>query len=94
MKASLLSSNHHLPDRRKETGKRREVEVWTGYNFDGRNNKYSSFKYHWYHFTGTDFEARLKSSEHIYRFVGENKPGWARDVDDELGNYDFLYEAT
>ena len=31
-----------------------EVEGWTGYSFPGRGDKYSPFKWHWYHFSGTD----------------------------------------
>lgn len=77
-------------DRLKNIGGEHEVEVWTGYNFDGRNDKYSSFKYHWHHFTGTDWEARLQTNDDIYRFVGRGKPGWAKDVDDTFGNYDYL----
>lgn len=65
--------------------------MWTGYNFPGRGDKYSSFKYQWHHFNGTDWEATLKSNDNIYCFTGPNKKGWAKDVDDSLGNYDYLY---
>lgn len=47
-------------------------------------------KYNWRHFSGTDWEARLQSNEKLYRFVGSNKPGWAKDVDDSEGNADYL----
>lgn len=77
-------------DRRKDIGEPHEVEVWTGYDFKARYDKYSSSKYRWYHFTGTDWEASLKTNENIYRFLGEGKDGWAKDVDDTLGNYDYL----
>ena len=72
-------------------GKAHEIEAWTGYDFAGRGDRYSSMKYHWYHFSGTDWEAGLKSNEKIYKYVGPNKLGWATDVDDSLGNYDYLY---
>ena len=78
-------------DRLKDIGEVEQVEVWTGYRYDGRGDTYSSFKYRWYHFTGTDWEAKLQSNENIYRFIGKNKPGWAKDVDDTLGNYDYLF---
>lgn len=85
---------HVTPDRLKEVGGAHEVEVWTGYKFSGRNDKYSSFKYHWHHFTGTDWEAQLESNNDIYRFLGSGKPGWAKDVDDSFGNYDYLCVLT
>lgn len=77
-------------NRNKADGKAHEIEVWTGYEFAGRNGRYSTMQYHWHHFSGTDWEASLKTNENLYRFVGPNKPGWAKDVDDGLGNYDFL----
>lgn len=64
--------------------------MWTGYNFAGRAGRYSQMKYHWYHFSGTDWEAKLRNNDHLYRFVGSGKPGWAKDVDDSLGNADYL----
>ncbi|RMD42621.1 hypothetical protein DV735_g2492, partial [Chaetothyriales sp. CBS 134920] len=67
-----------------------EVEVWTGYDFPGRQDKYSTFKYHWHHFSGTDWEAGLKTNESLYKFVGPGKPGWALDVDNSFGNSDYL----
>jgi len=65
-----------------------EIQGWTGYNFPGRNNKYSDFKWHWYHFSGTDYNDAAKKSG-IFQIVGENK-SWSEGVDSENGNYDFL----
>lgn len=31
-----------------------EIEGCTGFDFPGRGDRYSGFKWHWYHFTGTD----------------------------------------
>jgi len=45
--------------------------------------------YHWKHFSGIDYDAKTRTKA-IFKFVGENKPGWAPDVDKELGNYDYL----
>ena len=78
-----------LPDRRKEIEKPREIEAWTGFDFKGRGGKYSSMKYNWKHFTGTDYDAKTQTSA-IYKFLGRNKNGWSKDVDNELGNYDYL----
>jgi alpha-amylase len=77
-------------DRRKEILPERDVDVWTGYDFAGRAGRYSTMKYKWYHFSGTDWEAKLQNNDHLYRFVGPGKPGWAKDVDDSQGNADYL----
>ncbi|RMZ91849.1 hypothetical protein DV736_g893, partial [Chaetothyriales sp. CBS 134916] len=77
-------------DRLKDISPIHEVEVWTGYDFSGRKGKYSTFRYHWHHFSGTDWEAALKTNDSLYKFVGPGKPGWAPDVDNSFGNSDYL----
>lgn len=57
-------------------------------NAAGRDNKYSDFKWHWYHFSGTDYNAANEKTA-IYRILGEGK-GWSQAVDDENSNYDYL----
>jgi hypothetical protein len=47
-------------------------------------------KYHWNHFSGTDWNDKTRTKA-IYKILGKNKNGWTTDVDDELGNYDYLY---
>lgn len=79
-------------DRRKETGKPQEIEAWTGFDFKGRGGTYSSMKYNWNHFTATDYDAKTQTNA-IYKFLGRDKKGWSKDVDDELGNYDYLMFA-
>ncbi len=69
-----------------------EIEGWTGFDFPGRRGKYSDFKWHWYHFSGTDLDART-GKEAIFKTVSEGK-GWSGGVDDENGNYDFLMFAN
>ncbi len=65
-----------------------EIECWTGFDFSGRGDKYSDFKWHWYHFSGTDYNERDKKTG-IYQIVGEGK-AWSMGVDNENGNYDYL----
>ena len=65
-----------------------EVEGWTGYTFPGRGDKYSPFKWHWYHFSGTD-QVYETGKRAIYLIQGEGKK-WSEGVDGENGNYDFL----
>lgn len=68
-----------------------EIEGWTGFEFAGRNNQYSDFKWHWYHFSGTDYDERNKRKA-IFQIQGEGKT-WSIGVDNENGNYDFLMFA-
>ena len=65
-----------------------EIEAWTKFTFPGRNNKYSSFKWNWTHFSGVDFNAR-ENKRAIYLIKGINK-GWAQGVSYEKGNFDYL----
>ncbi len=77
------------PDDRNVTlGEPFEIEAWTGYDFAGRKEAYSSFKWHWYHFSGTDYDAGAERSG-LFLIQGEGK-SWSEGVDLELGNYDFL----
>ncbi len=75
-------------DRNTEIGTPREIEAMTGYSFEGRGDKYSSYKWHWYDFSGVDYDAVTESNA-IFRIIGEGK-GWSQGVDTENGNYDYL----
>lgn len=66
-----------------------EIEAWTVFNFDNRNNMYSDFKWNKHHFKAVDFDHRSKTSE-IYLFDGKS---WSENIDVELGNYDYLMGA-
>lgn len=79
------------PDRLKDVSDPQEIEGWLGFHFPSRNNKYSSLKYHWYHFSGTDYNASSQKKA-IYKIIGDNKE-WAKDVDSENANYDYLMFA-
>ena len=84
---------HYLPDRRKEMSRPHEVDVWTKFDFPGRGAKYSPKQYSWRDFSGVDYDAATHTNA-IYKFTGPKKPGWATDVDSELGNYDYLMSAN
>ncbi|OLS01651.1 glucan 1,4-alpha-maltohexaosidase precursor [Tissierella creatinophila DSM 6911] len=75
-------------DRNKDVGEPQEIEAWTGFDFPGRDDKYSDFKWTHYHFSGVDYDNLTKNNA-IYRIVGENK-GWNLGVSDEKGNFDYL----
>ena len=70
-----------------------EIKGWTKFTFPGRHKKYNDFEWHWYHFTGTDYDAQQNKSG-VYLIQGDNK-GWADDdlVDNENGNFDYLMYA-
>lgn len=80
-------------DRTVELSKPFTIQGWTHFTFDGRHKTYNDFEWHWYHFTGTDYDAKRRKSG-IYLIQGDNK-GWANDdlVDNENGNYDYLMYA-
>lgn len=79
-------------DRNKKVSDAYEGNFWVGFDFPGRGDKYSSQKYHWYHFSGTDYNA-ANEKKAIYQFQGEQGGGWSESVDDEGGNADFMMFA-
>lgn len=70
-----------------------EIEAWTYFDFPGRGDTYSDFKWHWYHFSGTDYNVE-NDKKAIYMIKGVNK-GWTDEeyVSTEFGNYDYLMFA-
>jgi len=80
-----------LTERGKEISKPLEIHGWTGFDFPGRGEMYSSMKYRWQHFSGVDWDDKGKKQE-IYRILGPSK-NWASDVSGENGNYDYLMFA-
>lgn len=67
------------------------IQAWVNFDFPGRNNKYSDFKWRWYHFDGVDWD-QAGGENAIFRFKGDGK-GWDWDVDGENSNYDYLMYA-
>ena len=63
-----------------------EIEAWTGYSFPGRGQVHSPLRWNHTHFTGIDYDDRTKQNA-VWKFRGKE---WAVDVDEELGNYDYL----
>ena len=76
-------------NRNEFVGDEREIRAHTVFNFPGRGNKYSEYKWTANDFDGVDFDDITK--EHgIFKFEGKE---WEQDVDLENGNYDFLMFA-
>ncbi|WP_029903526.1 alpha-amylase [Prevotella sp. 10(H)] len=78
-------------DRERQISDAYEIEGWTGFDFPGRGDKYSNFKWHYYHFSGTDFNQE-NGKVSIYQIQGDGK-AWAEGVDGENSNYDYLMFA-
>lgn len=75
-------------DRNNKISDEYDIKAWTKFNFSGRNNKYSDFKWNWKHFDGVDWDENKKESA-IFQFTGLGK-SWDEGVDDENGNYAYL----
>ena len=75
-------------DRNNKISGEYDIKAWTKFNFAGRNNKYSDFKWNWECFDGVDWDQNKKESA-IFQFTGLGK-SWDSSVDDENGNYDYL----
>ena len=75
-------------NRNEEVGDVREIEGYTSFEFPGRGDKYSAYKWHWWDFSGLDYD-NITGDTCIFRIVGDGK-GWSQGVDTENGNYDFL----
>ncbi|KAI4248859.1 MAG: hypothetical protein L6R40_000871 [Gallowayella cf. fulva] len=67
------------------------IDGWLGFDFLARNGNYSKQTYHWYHFSGTDYN-NANGKTAIYRILGDGKD-WSKFVDKEKGNYDYLMFA-
>jgi alpha-amylase len=81
------------PDNREEeVSEPFDIEGWTKFTFPNRNEQYSSFKWSFEHFNGTDYDAK-RDRTGIFRIMGEHK-GWNDHVDHEFGNYDYLMFAN
>ena len=78
-------------DRTKEVSEAKEIEGWTGFDFPGRDNKYSDFKWNFNHFNGVDYD-NLGGTKAIYKISGKNR-GWNLGVSNENGNFDYLMFA-
>ncbi|PPQ98753.1 GH-13 [Panaeolus cyanescens] len=86
----IVRARPSRPDNRlKDAGPEREIEAWTVFSYPGRAGKYSKFKWDQSCFSGVDWDHKTKEKG-IFRLTGPGHKGWSRNVDTELGNYDFL----
>lgn len=66
-----------------------DISAWVVFNFEGRANKYSSFKWNASCFDGVDYDNNQRKNS-VFRFSSKN---WDWQVDTENGNYDYLMYA-
>lgn len=76
-------------NRTQDIGELRTIRAWTKYEFPGRGNTYSNFKWNWTHFHGVDWDD-LTQKKSIFKFYGKH---WDDEVDKENGNFDYLMGA-
>ena len=74
-------------DRTKPIGELQDVKAWTHFDFPGRQGKYSTLEWHWWHFNAVDQNAYDQESSAVYLFEGKE---FQQDVDREKGNFDYL----
>jgi alpha-amylase len=68
-----------------------KIKAWSKYDFPGRGDKYSSFKWNWQHFNAFGANANAPDERgKIYRVMGKNFSG---EVCFEYGNFDYLMGA-
>lgn len=76
-------------NRTEKLGESHTISAWSKFNFSGRQNKYSSFKWNHNHFDGIDWDEKL-GKKGIYLFDGKN---WDSVISKEKGNYDYIMFA-
>ena len=86
---TVYASEEENQNRNIDTTLPKKITAWTKYNFLERNNRYSSFKWNYNHFNGTDWDESGRKNG-IFRFSGKH---WDQNVDKENGNYDYLMGA-
>ncbi|HEY9879954.1 MAG TPA: alpha-amylase, partial [Leptolyngbyaceae cyanobacterium] len=75
-------------DRLNPKGGLQQIESYTHYYFPGRQGKYSTFEWHWYHFDGVDYNARNPDDRStVYLVEGHQFDDY---VALEKGNFSFL----
>ena len=74
-------------DRTRPLGAARTIKAWTGFNFPQRGDKYSTMKWHWYHFDSVDYNSYEPDFKAVWKMADKS---FETKVDLEVGNYDYL----
>jgi alpha-amylase len=74
-------------DRNAPIGEYQTIKAWTHFTFPGREGKYSSMEWHWWHFDAIDYNAYNEGENAVYLLKGKQ---FDHNVDLEKGNFDYL----
>ena len=74
-------------NRNEPIGDSRTVKVWTNFTFPGRQGKYSTVEWHWWHFDAVDYNAYDDDLDAVYLFQDKK---FDDNVDLEKGAFDYL----
>ncbi len=74
-------------NRNEAIGEYQKIKAWTHFTFPGRQGKYSSLEWHWWHFDAIDYNAYNESENAVYLLKGKE---FDKNVDLENGNFDYL----
>lgn len=77
----------NMDNRNEAIGEYQTIKAWTHFTFPNRGDKYSSMKWHWWHFDAIDHNVYNESEDAIYLLKGKE---FDRNVDLENGNFDYL----
>ncbi|KAJ3871609.1 glycoside hydrolase family 13 protein [Lentinula edodes] len=74
-------------NRLKALGPRQEIEGWTVFDFPGR--VFHVHRIRTDYTLGLDWDQKTQTKG-VFKIVGKGHKGWSKNVDKELGNYDYL----
>jgi len=74
-------------NRNKTVGDYQTIKAWTHFTFPGRDGKYSTMEWHWWHFDAIDYNDFNGGENAIYLLKGKE---FDLNVDLEKGNFDYL----
>jgi alpha-amylase len=76
------------PENRNATiGEYQKIQGWTHFTFPGRQGKYSTMEWHWWHFDAIDYNAFNGEANAVYLLKGKS---FDNNVDLEKGSFDYL----
>jgi alpha-amylase len=76
------------PENRNATiGEYQKIQGWTHFTFPGRQGKYSTMEWHWWHFDAIDYNAFDGEANAVYLLKGKS---FDNNVDLEKGSFDYL----
>ncbi len=78
---------YHPDDRHLAIGEMKKIKTWTHFTFPGRQGKYSTMEWHWWHFDAVDYNAYDEQEKAVFLFKDK---AFDEQVDLEKGAFDYL----